>query len=84
MLLPCRVHTYFSKELGSSSTWAHNPLGIFCFCAAVTHLGSTATHVYPDSFALVRFGPCPVHLLACHQCDKQLHETGEAMLSWHA
>ena len=80
MLLPCRVHTYFSKELGGSSAWAHNPLGIFCFCAAVTHLGSTATHVYPDSFALVRFSPCPVYQLACHQCKTQLSEMNEAML----
>ena len=35
----------------------HNPLGIFCFCAAWTHLGSAVTHVWPDSFTLVRPAP---------------------------
>ena len=79
-ILPCRVHTYFSKELGSSGTWAHNPLGIFCFCAAVTHLGSTATHVYPDSFTLVRSSPYPVYQLTCHQPKKQLPDVEKAML----
>ena len=48
-----RLYSYLSKSLGGGSVWVHNPLGIFCFCAAVTHLGSAVTHVYPDSFALV-------------------------------
>jgi len=43
--------------VGAESVWVHNPLGIFCFCAAWTHLGSAVTHVWPDSFTLARRPP---------------------------
>ncbi|KAK9809407.1 hypothetical protein WJX73_003131 [Symbiochloris irregularis] len=35
--------------------WVHNPFGIFCFCAATTHLLSASTHVYPDNHFLEKF-----------------------------
>ncbi len=48
-----RVASYSGLYEDGGREWVHNPLGIFCFCAATTHLGSMMTHVYPDSFALV-------------------------------
>ena len=56
--LPRRALIY---ALGATDArWPHNPLGIFCFCAATTHFGSASTHVYPDSRLLVRpCGGCP-------------------------
>lgn len=50
----CRLASYLGFTLGAETIWVHNPLGIFCFCAAWTHLGSAITHVWPDSHALVR------------------------------
>ncbi|KAK9841749.1 hypothetical protein WJX81_000681 [Elliptochloris bilobata] len=44
--------SYLGWMLGAEASWVHNPLGIFCFCAAWTHLGSAVTHVWPDSFTL--------------------------------
>lgn len=46
------VASYSGLYEDASREWVHNPLGIFCFCAATTHLGSMMTHIYPDSFAL--------------------------------
>jgi hypothetical protein len=52
-----RAASYLGLTVGAESVWVHNPLGIFCFCAAWTHLGSAVTHVWPDSFTLVRHPP---------------------------
>ena len=52
-----RLASYLGFTLGAGASWVHNPLGIFCFCAAWTHLGSAITHVWPDSFTLVRWLP---------------------------
>ena len=49
----CRVASYSGLYEDAGRQWVHNPLGIFCFCAATTHLGSMMTHIYPDSFPLV-------------------------------
>jgi len=52
-----RAASYLGLTVGAESVWVHNPLGIFCFCAAWTHLGSAVTHVWPDSFTLARRPP---------------------------
>jgi hypothetical protein len=52
-----RTASYMGMVVGGSSAWVHNPLGIFCFCAATTHLLSALTHIYPDSVALVKSLP---------------------------
>eukprot|EP00884_Botryococcus_braunii_P016500 jgi/Botrbrau1/3533/Bobra.341_2s0059.1 len=46
------VASYMGWVVGGSPAWIHNPLGMFCLCAATTHLLSALTHVYPDSIAL--------------------------------
>ena len=76
--LCCSAASYLGFTLGAETVWVHNPLGIFCFCAAWTHLGSAVTHVWPDSHALVRclpsvcicpaFTPC-VALAMSHTCE---------------
>ena len=64
--------------------WPHNPLGIFCFCAAITHFGSASTHIYPDNVALVRSSPCllcagTLSDLVCPSKAAMMH--GPAMLA---
>ena len=54
-----RLLSYVGVLDNAGQKWVHNPLGIFCFCAACTHLGSMLTHIYPDSHTLV--GPCIEH-----------------------
>ena len=49
----CRILLYALHF--TDSRWVHDPMGLFFFCAAVTHFGSASTHVYPDNVPLV----CP-------------------------
>ena len=50
-----RLASYVGVLDNAGQRWVHNPLGIFCFCAACTHLGSMLTHIWPDSHTLVRY-----------------------------
>ena len=79
-----RLSSYTGLVANPGQAWVHNPLGIFCFCAAVTHLGSALTHVYPDSHALV--SPCflllpffVIRVLAAKNVQHKLGLPGSAL-----
>ena len=79
-----RLASYLGFTLGAEASWVHNPLGIFCFCAAWTHVGSAVTHVWPDSFTLVRRAPrvCLWSVAGSQTAGVMISPTSLASLYW--